>query len=42
LVKGKVAVSGGPELAQKLEEQGYAWILGAEETSTDAQPGPAP
>ena len=31
LVKGKVAVSGGPELAQKLEEQGYSWISGAEE-----------
>ena len=31
LVKGKVAVSGGPELAAKLEEQGYSWIQGAEE-----------
>ena len=31
LVKGKVAVSGGPELASKLEEQGYSWISGAED-----------
>ena len=38
LVKGKVAVSGGPELAQKLEEKGYAWISGADE---DAQQGEA-
>jgi Fe-S cluster assembly ATP-binding protein len=31
LVRGKVAVSGGPELAEKLEAQGYSWIQGAEE-----------
>ncbi len=34
LVKGKVAVSGGAELANKLEEQGYSWISGAEEEKT--------
>ncbi len=33
LVKGKVAVSGGPELAEKLELLGYNWIQGAEEDS---------
>ena len=38
LVKGRVAVSGGPELAQKLEEQGYAWIQGAEEAEIQPQP----
>ncbi len=27
LVKGKIAVEGGPELALKLEEQGYEWVL---------------
>jgi Fe-S cluster assembly ATP-binding protein len=26
LVQGKVATSGGPELAQRLEEQGYDWV----------------
>lgn len=26
LVKGKIAVNGGPELALKLEEQGYSWV----------------
>lgn len=31
MVKGKVAVSGGPELAEKLEQEGYRWIEGAEE-----------
>ncbi|MHB1908360.1 MAG: Fe-S cluster assembly ATPase SufC [Nitrososphaerales archaeon] len=31
LVKGKVAVSGGAELAEKLEQQGYNWISGVEE-----------
>lgn len=35
LVKGKVAVSGGPELALKLEEQGYSWITGAEELENE-------
>jgi Fe-S cluster assembly ATP-binding protein len=34
LVKGQVAVSGGPELALKLEAQGYKWIEGAEEAET--------
>src|SRR5579862_6512010 len=38
LVKGKVAVSGGPELANKLEAQGYSWIQGAEEDSEYAAP----
>lgn len=38
LVKGKVAVSGGPELANKLEEQGYSWIQGVEEETTDEFP----
>jgi Fe-S cluster assembly ATP-binding protein len=37
LVKGKVAVSGGPELANKLEELGYSWIQGVDE-----EPEPAP
>jgi len=37
LVKGKVAVSGGAELAQKLEEKGYAWISGAEEAEPEAE-----
>lgn len=27
LVKGRIAVEGGPELAHKLEEQGYDWVL---------------
>ncbi|HZQ05190.1 MAG TPA: Fe-S cluster assembly ATPase SufC [Anaerolineae bacterium] len=27
LVKGRIAVEGGPELALKLEEQGYDWVL---------------
>ncbi len=40
LVKGKVAVSGGPELAEKLEQQGYRWIEGAEEEE-DANNGAA-
>jgi Fe-S cluster assembly ATP-binding protein len=31
MVKGKIAISGGPELAEKLEAQGYSWIQGAEE-----------
>ncbi len=31
LVKGKIAVEGGPELALKLEEQGYDWVLKQEE-----------
>jgi Fe-S cluster assembly ATP-binding protein len=26
LVKGRIAVEGGPELALKLEEQGYEWV----------------
>jgi Fe-S cluster assembly ATP-binding protein len=26
LVKGKIAVEGGPELALKLEDQGYDWV----------------
>jgi len=38
LVKGKVAVSGGPELAQKLEEQGYSWIQGAEDAIGELEP----
>ena len=33
LVKGKIAVSGGPELANKLEEKGYGWIEGATEVA---------
>lgn len=33
--KGKIAVSGGPELATKLEEQGYAWIAGVEEEKSE-------
>ncbi|RIK27978.1 MAG: Fe-S cluster assembly ATPase SufC [Chloroflexi bacterium] len=27
LVKGKIAVEGGPELAHKLEAEGYDWVL---------------
>jgi Fe-S cluster assembly ATP-binding protein len=38
LVKGRVAVSGGPELAEKLEAQGYSWIQGAEEEELEAAP----
>lgn len=26
LIKGRIVLSGGPELAQKLEEKGYGWI----------------
>ncbi|MDG6907290.1 MAG: Fe-S cluster assembly ATPase SufC [Nitrososphaerota archaeon] len=33
--KGKIAVSGGPELATKLEEQGYSWIDGIEEEKSE-------
>jgi Fe-S cluster assembly ATP-binding protein len=40
LVKGRVAVSGGPELAEKLEAQGYSWIQGAEEESEYEAPAP--
>ncbi|MHB8566770.1 MAG: Fe-S cluster assembly ATPase SufC [Nitrososphaerales archaeon] len=38
LVKGKVAVSGGAELAQKLEEKGYSWIQGADEVEAAIAP----
>jgi Fe-S cluster assembly ATPase SufC len=31
MVDGRVALSGGAELAQKLEEKGYGWIKGVEE-----------
>jgi Fe-S cluster assembly ATP-binding protein len=41
LVKGKVAVSGGPELAEKLEQQGYGWIQGAEEEQENGNSIPA-
>lgn len=41
LVKGRVAVSGGPELAEKLEAQGYSWIQGAEEENELAASVPA-
>jgi Fe-S cluster assembly ATP-binding protein len=34
LAQGRIARSGGPELARELEERGYAWIVGDE-------PGPA-
>jgi Fe-S cluster assembly ATP-binding protein len=37
MVDGKVAISGGPELAQKLEEQGYNWIKGAEEPQAEPE-----
>ena len=40
LVKGRVEVSGGPELAEKLEAQGYSWIQGAEEATAEIQPQP--
>jgi Fe-S cluster assembly ATP-binding protein len=33
LVKGKIVKEGGPELADKLEEQGYGWLN--EETDND-------
>jgi Fe-S cluster assembly ATP-binding protein len=33
--KGRIAISGGPELATKLEEQGYSWIAGIEEEKQD-------
>ena len=33
--KGRIAISGGPELATKLEEQGYAWISGLEDEKLD-------
>ena len=36
LVKGKVAVSGGAELALKLEEKGYSWIQGVDDVENDA------
>ena len=26
LIDGEIALSGGPELAQKLEEKGYSWV----------------
>ncbi|MBI5302927.1 MAG: Fe-S cluster assembly ATPase SufC [Chloroflexi bacterium] len=32
MVNGKFAVSGGPELALRLEDQGYDWIIEAETT----------
>lgn len=32
LVKGKIVAEGGPELADKLEEQGYGWLNEDEET----------
>jgi len=35
LVDGKIAMSGGPELALELEEKGYGW------TESDAQVLPA-
>jgi Fe-S cluster assembly ATP-binding protein len=40
LVKGRVAVSGGPELAEKLEQEGYRWIAGAEEEEQNDNPAP--
>jgi len=40
LVKGRVEVSGGPELAEKLESQGYSWIQGVEDPGTEIQPQP--
>ncbi len=38
MVKGKVEVSGGPELAQKLEEKGYSWIQGAVDSASEIAP----
>ncbi|KGL52560.1 MULTISPECIES: Fe-S cluster assembly ATPase SufC [Porphyromonas] len=32
LLKGRIVMSGGPELALKLEEQGYDWLRTGEET----------
>ncbi len=37
LVNGKVAVSGGEELAQKLEEKGYSWIKEIGDSETGSQ-----
>lgn len=34
LVKGKIAVEGGPELALKLEESGYDWVIKQVETES--------
>jgi ABC-type transport system involved in Fe-S cluster assembly, ATPase component len=28
MVEGRIVRSGGPELAQQLEEQGYDWVRG--------------
>jgi Fe-S cluster assembly ATP-binding protein len=34
LVDGKIALSGGPELALELEERGYAWAETDEQVPT--------
>lgn len=36
MVKGKIVVSGGPELALKLEDQGYDWVKEVQEVQEDA------
>jgi Fe-S cluster assembly ATP-binding protein len=36
LAQGRIARSGGPELARELEERGYAWIVGEEPASARA------
>jgi len=37
MVSGKIVLSGGPELADKLEEKGYAWIESEEPEESPSQ-----
>ncbi len=41
LVKGRIVESGGPELADVLESDGYAAFVPAEELATEADDGPS-
>ena len=40
LAKGLIVRSGGPELAQELEESGYVGLVGAELAGEDDSPAP--
>jgi Fe-S cluster assembly ATP-binding protein len=35
LIKGRIVKSGGPELALELEERGYDWLAGGEDSESE-------
>jgi Fe-S cluster assembly ATP-binding protein len=39
LAQGRIALSGGPELAQELEARGYGWVAQAEPAAPGGRPG---